>query len=129
MNRRRGRESAFQVLFSLDSEEYDANHAIENILGEVTDQFITTLIHGVVREQAVIDSKIEEHLENWVLSRVANVEKTLLRIATFEIFFELETPKGVAINEVIEIAHIYGDEKSGQFINGVLAKMNKKGDV
>ena len=64
-------------------------------------------------------------MENWSLNRLANVEKTLLRIATFEIFYELGTPKGVAINEAIEIAHIYGDEKSGQFINGVLAKMNK----
>ncbi|GAA4065948.1 transcription antitermination factor NusB [Amphibacillus indicireducens] len=125
MNRRRGRENAFQVLFSLDYEEYDANLAIENILDNETDEFVTTLISGVIREQVAIDRKIEEHLENWSLNRLANVEKTLLRIATFEIFYELETPKGVAINEAIEIAHIYGDEKSGQFINGVLAKMNK----
>jgi len=125
MNRRRGRENAFQVLFSLDYEEYDANLAIENILDNETDEFVTTLISGVIREQVAIDRKIEKHLENWSLNRLANVEKTLLRIATFEIFYELETPKGVAINEAIEIAHIYGDEKSGQFINGVLAKMNK----
>ena len=125
MNRRRGRENAFLVLFSLDHEEYDANLAIENILDNEADEFVATLIHGVVRERVTIDRKIEEHLENWSLNRLANVEKTLLRIATFEIFYELETPKGVAINEAIEIAHIYGDEKSGQFINGVLAKMDK----
>lgn len=125
MNRRLGREKAFQVLFSMDSKDYDVDEAIQLILEEEPNEFVATLIYGVVQEVSVIDQKIEEHLENWTMKRLANVEKTLLRMATYEIFSELNTPKGVAINEAIELAHIYGDEKSGQFINGVLAKMNK----
>ncbi|NMA90386.1 MAG: transcription antitermination factor NusB [Amphibacillus sp.] len=125
MNRRLGREKAFQVLFSLDNEDFDVDSTIEHILEEEPNEFVRTLIYGVVREKESIDKKITEHLENWTLDRLAYVEKALLRMAVFEMFSDLDTPKGVVINEVIEIAHIYGDEKSGQFINGVLAKINK----
>ncbi len=125
MNRRLGREKAFQVLFSLDNEDFDVDSTIEHILEEEPNEFVRTLIYGVVREKKSIDKKITEHLENWTLDRLAYVEKALLRMAVFEMFSDLDTPKGVVINEVIEIAHIYGDEKSGQFINGVLAKINK----
>lgn len=124
MNRRDGREKAFQVLFSVDREDFDVEQAIEHIIQAEPNEFVRTLIYGVVKEIETIDQKIEAHLENWSMKRLAIVEKTLLRIATFEMFDELETPKGVAINEAIELAHIYGDDKSGQFINGVLAKMN-----
>lgn len=124
MNRRDGREKAFQVLFSVDREDFDVEQAMEHIIQAEPNEFVRTLIYGVVKEIETIDQKIEAHLENWSMKRLAIVEKTLLRIATFEMFDELETPKGVAINEAIELAHIYGDDKSGQFINGVLAKMN-----
>lgn len=125
MNRRTAREKAFQVLFSMDNEGFEAEEAIKLILEEEPNSFMSTLIYGVIRESEVIDEKIVSHLENWTFARLATVERILMRIATFEIYYELDTPKGVAINEAIELAHIYGDEKSGQFINGVLAKMNR----
>ena len=125
MSRRDGREKSFQILFSVDREDFNVEQAMEYILKEEPDKFIVTLVNGVVRDLDKIDKKIENHLENWSMNRLPTVEKTLLRIATFEMFDELKTPKGVAINEAIELAHIYGDEKSGQFINGVLAKMNQ----
>lgn len=124
MSRRDGREKSFQILFSVDREDFNVEQAMEYILKEEPDKFIVTLVNGVVRDLDKIDKKIEDHLENWAMNRLPTVEKTLLRIATFEMFNELKTPKGVAINEAIELAHIYGDDKSGQFINGVLAKMN-----
>lgn len=124
MNRRTAREKAFQVLFSLDNERFDPKEAIELSLGEQQpSEFLTTLIYGVVENKEAIDQKISDHLENWSIKRLAIVEKTLIRIATYEIFYEEETPHGVAINEAIELAHIYGDDKSGKFINGVLSKM------
>lgn len=125
MNRRMAREKAFQVLFSMDNEGYDVEEAIELILEQEPNEFMSLLIHGVVNEKETIDEKIVNHLENWTINRLATVERILLRMATYEIFSDLNTPKGVAINEAIELAHIYGDEKSGKFINGVLAKMNR----
>ncbi|GAA5415468.1 transcription antitermination protein NusB [Paraliobacillus ryukyuensis] len=125
MNRRNAREKAFQILFSIDNESFEPKEAINNVLDEeeVQSDFLTMLILGVHQNKAEIDEKITKNLEKWSLSRIATVERTLLRIATFEMFYELETPYGVAINEAVELANVYGDDKSGKFINGVLSKM------
>ncbi|WP_017472279.1 transcription antitermination factor NusB [Amphibacillus jilinensis] len=125
MNRRTAREKAFQILFSIDNENFDVQEAMALIMEDQSiDQFLDTLVSGVVSTKKLLDEKIENHLENWSFNRLATVERTLLRMATYEMFYELETPKGVAINEAVELAHVYGDEKSGKFINGVLSKMS-----
>ncbi|SHN12498.1 transcription antitermination factor NusB [Gracilibacillus kekensis] len=124
MKRRAAREKALQVLFSLDIEEYDLETTLENTLdSEERDSFLLSIVNGVIENQQEIDEKITKHLENWSIKRLAFVEKTLLRMATYELFYLKDAPESVVINEVIEIAHIFGDEKSGKFINGVLSKM------
>lgn len=126
MKRRLAREKAFQVLFSLDNEDFDVEEAVAlSMEGEEIDHFLSTLIHGVVENKEAIDEKIDQTLEKWSFKRLATVEKTLLRIATHEIDSTLETPIGVAINEAVELAKVYGDEKSGKFVNGVLSKLYK----
>ncbi|WP_117169261.1 transcription antitermination factor NusB [Paraliobacillus sediminis] len=126
MNRRTAREKAFQILFSVDNQNYSPDEAMEQVLeeeAEVASSFLSEVVSGVHQHLKEIDEKIEDHLENWSMKRLAAVEKTLLRIAVFEMFYEVDTPHGVAINEAIELAHVYGDDKSGKFINGVLSKM------
>lgn len=126
MKRRLAREKAFQVLFSLDNEDFDVEEAITlSMEDEEVDDFLSTLIHGVVENKETIDNKIDQTLEKWSFKRLATVEKTLLRLATYEIDSELQTPIGVAINEAVELAKVYGDEKSGKFVNGVLSKLYK----
>ncbi|MGM0523231.1 MAG: transcription antitermination factor NusB [Bacillota bacterium] len=126
MKRRLAREKAFQVLFSLDNEDFDVEEAMMlSMEGEEMDSFLSTLIHGVVENKETIDNKIDQTLEKWSFKRLATVEKTLLRLATHEIDSELQTPVGVAINEAVELAKVYGDEKSGKFVNGVLSKLYK----
>ncbi|WP_058307487.1 transcription antitermination factor NusB [Gracilibacillus massiliensis] len=126
MKRRAAREKALQILFSLDIEEYDLETTLENTLdGEDRDSFLLSIVNGVIENQKEIDEKIVNHLEKWSITRLAFVEKTLLRMATYELFYLKDAPESVVINEVIEIAHIFGDEKSGKFINGVLSKMIK----
>ncbi|GEM02733.1 N utilization substance protein B [Halolactibacillus halophilus] len=126
MKRRLAREKAFQVLFSLDNEDFDVKEAITlSMEDEEVDDFLSTLIHGVVENKETIDNKIDQTLEKWSFKRLATVEKTLLRLATYEIDSTLQTPIGVAINEAVELAKVYGDEKSGKFVNGVLSKLYK----
>ncbi|WP_182199508.1 transcription antitermination factor NusB [Paraliobacillus salinarum] len=126
MKRRNAREKAFQILFSLDNESFDPKVSMTQLLeDDLPSDFLEAIIFGVFQNKTDIDHKIEDHLEKWSLNRLANVEKTLLRIATYEMFYDVDTPHGVAINEAIELAHVYGDEKSGKFINGVLSKMTK----
>ncbi|MGP4042315.1 transcription antitermination factor NusB [Gracilibacillus sp. D59] len=126
MKRRTAREKALQILFSLDTEEYDLATTVEHTLEENEhDPFLLNLVNGVATNRQAIDEKIKGHLEKWSLERVALVEKTLLRMAVYELFYSKDAPESVIINEVIEIAHIFGDDKSGKFINGVLSKMIK----
>ncbi|PXW91670.1 NusB antitermination factor [Streptohalobacillus salinus] len=126
MNRRLAREKAFQVLFSIDNEDFDPRVALElSMDGEEANEFLTALIYGVVENKSDIDEQITDALENWSFKRLANVEKTLLRIATFEMTSAIDTPVGVAINEAVELAKVYGDDQSGKFVNGVLSKINK----
>ncbi|OJH17022.1 transcription antitermination factor NusB, partial [Bacillus obstructivus] len=79
--------------------------------------------HGVTDHQQEIDSIISDHLEKWTLNRIASVERSILRIATFEIKFLDDIPNSVSINEAIELANKFGDEKSGKFVNAVLSKI------
>ncbi|QDP40564.1 transcription antitermination factor NusB [Radiobacillus deserti] len=125
MKRRAAREKAFQVLFQMDINDVDPKEALDHVLDEAKpDEFLTNIVFGVVEHKEEIDQKISDNLENWTIQRLASVERTLLRIATFELFHgEDETPQGVIINEAVEIANEYGDDKSGKFINGVLSKI------
>lgn len=124
MNRHTAREKAFQTLFQLDINANDPMQAMEHLL-ETTegDPFLTTLVKGVAAYKTDIDNTIIANLENWTIERIASVEKTILRIATYEINYLEDVPVNVSINEAIELANQYGDEKSGKFVNGVLSKI------
>ncbi|MBY7143407.1 transcription antitermination factor NusB [Virgibacillus sp. NKC19-3] len=124
MNRHTAREKAFQILFQLNINNNSTDQVMDELLeNEERDVFLTTLVEGVINTTSEIDAIIVNHLENWSLDRIAFVEKTILRIATYEIHFLVDIPKNVSINEAIELGNTYGDEKSGKFINGVLSKI------
>ncbi|WP_077326893.1 transcription antitermination factor NusB [Virgibacillus siamensis] len=124
MKRHAAREKAFQILFQLDTNDIGPKQAIENHLDTLEiDDFLMTLVQGVAENKEKIDQTIKAHLENWTLERIASVEKTILRIAVYEMFHEEDIPAGVSINEAVELANLYGDEKSGKFVNGVLSNI------
>lgn len=127
MKRHIAREKAFQILFQLDMIDEDIERAIQELLDEEeNDEFLYNLVKGVARERSTIDEKISANLEKWSFNRIPSVEKTVLRIATYEINFLPDIPENVSINEAVELAKRYGDEKSGRFVNGVLSKIIKK---
>ncbi|WP_082233880.1 transcription antitermination factor NusB [Halobacillus massiliensis] len=126
MKRRLAREKAFQALFQMDSHEISAQEAIEHVTEEdQEDKFLNELVYGVNQYLADIDAAIEKNLERWSFSRLARVEKTLLRMAAYELLYQEEVPPQIAINEAVELAKVFGEEQSGKFINGVLSKMTK----
>jgi transcription antitermination protein NusB len=124
MKRREAREKAFQILFQMDINEISPEEALNYAADEgPIDEFTDTLVKNVIQHKAEIDQVISEHLVSWSLKRIASVERTLLRIATYEIKFIDDIPVKVSINEAVDIAKEYGDENSGKFINGVLSKL------
>jgi N utilization substance protein B len=93
---------------------------------EETRSFFFKLVRGVDQNIDLIDAVLAKTVEKWSLSRMMNVDRNILRMATFEILFMPDIPVGVAINEAVELGKKYGSEESGKFINGVLAKLVKK---
>ena len=79
---------------------------------------------GMAEHQEEVAEKIEAAMTDWDLPRIGYVEKSLLKIAVYEIYFE-DLPVEIIVNEAVEIAKIYGDVKTHEFINGVLAKVIK----
>jgi len=126
MKRREAREKAVQTLFQLDNTELSINEAINYIIEEPVNRFYEQLVRGTVENTKAIDEVLTEKLENWSLDRLPKIERTVLRIAVYELLFNEDVPHRVVINEAIELCKTFGDEKSGRFVNGVLSKFEEK---
>lgn len=85
-------------------------------------EFAIKLIQGVVDNLAFLDQKLKESCKNWAYEYIPLIEKTILRIAAYELYFQdpKEVPPKVAINEAIELAKNFINISSAKFINGVL---------
>jgi N utilization substance protein B len=124
MKRHTAREKALQALFQVDVGGIDPQEAINNVVGEEEiDSFLQQLVFGVVNHQEEIDQLLRDNLEKWRLERVANVDRSILRMATYEMKYMDDIPVSVTMDEAIELAKKFGDDKSSRFINGVLSKV------
>ena len=88
--------------------------------GEADRAYISRILDGVLSHVTELDGKISAASVNWSLERIAKVDLTILRLATYEILYEDDVPGSVAINEAVELANRYSEPSSGRFINGVL---------
>ncbi len=122
MKRHEAREKALQTLFQLDGTELTIEEAIEHVMDGETDQFYKLLVEGTNSKQDEIDGKLKGHLANWSLERLPKVERTILRMAVFELEYMNDAPSRVVLNEAIELSKTFGDDKSSRFVNGVLSK-------
>lgn len=125
MKRTEARQKALQVLFQLDSTELTFEEAIGHVLEEEqrSNAFLEQLVRGTTEHKTEIDAALEKNLENWTLSRLPKIERTVLRLAVYELMYAAtETPSKVVMNEAIELSKTFGDEKSSKFVNGVLSK-------
>ncbi|EKZ5130530.1 transcription antitermination factor NusB [Listeria monocytogenes] len=123
MKRREAREKALQALFQIELNEMSLDQAIKNIMEDEQDDYMEKLVEGVMTNKAEIDAIIEPNLDNWRMDRLSKVDLSLLRLSVYEIKYLDDVPNRVSLNESIEIAKIYSDEKSSKFINGVLANI------
>lgn len=142
MTRRQARELALQALFQLDfnpdAEEKNSREvqerAIEAAAAELEDhaingksrKFIERLVYGTMTFRDEIDKLINDAAKDWKVSRMAGVDRNIVRMAVYELKFDEEkTDVGVVVNEAVELAKKYGTDDSGRFINGVLAGVNR----
>lgn len=123
MKRHEAREKAVQTLFQIDQTDVTIDEAIQFIAESPLDAFYEQLVRGTVAYCETIDDTIVEHLHNWTLDRLPKIERTILRLATYEILYT-DIPRKVLLNEAVELCKTFSDEQSGKFVNGVLSKMN-----
>ena len=129
--RRKARELALQMLFQHDMSD-NGPDAIISTFEELqkskpnTREFATKVFRGTVDNMPAIDDMIQGQAENWRLSRMAVVDRNIIRMCVYEFLHEPGTPKLVIIDEGIEIAKKYGTQKSSQFINGILDGILKR---
>lgn len=123
MSRRSEREELFKILFQslLRGEEL-----LQPLNLNDKSTFIQEIVKGVFDNLSTLKNQVTDNMEKWSIVEIGVVERTLLYIALYELSFT-ETDYRVVINEALEIAKKYGHENSGKFINGVLAKVLKKG--
>lgn len=127
MNRRTAREKGVQALYQMDVSGAESAEAIETVLeGDESDSsYLHEIVKGVEQHLDEIDTKIKENLEKWSFDRLAKVDRNILRLAVYEMNYAEDIPAKVAVNEAIELAKYFSDERAGKFINGVLSKINQ----
>jgi transcription antitermination protein NusB len=108
--------------------QQDARKGLEHLkehfsLKEESDPFLDLIVQGVLSHCAEIDRLIEQYSEHWRLDRMAPIDRTILRIAIFELLYCEEVPPKVTLNEAVDLGKQFGSEESGSFINGILDRI------
>ena len=134
-SRHRAREIALQILYQYDLSQYSTgraipqDHTLANELvnyynhfkiAEELREFIGQLVVGTLKETQGLDSVLEKHATHWKISRMSSVDRSLLRMALYEMTHMKETPRTVVIDEAVELAKQFGTAETPAFINGIL---------
>ena len=127
-SRKLAREMAVEFLFQIEFQKEDIKEQVEDFLDSVEREnfdkdYFFEIINGVLNCQKEIDALIDTHAKDWTLDRLAMVDLAILRVAIYEIKHREDIPLSVSINEAVEIGKKFGTDKSGSFINGLLAKV------
>lgn len=143
LTRRLLRTIAFQALFQLDInaelewseairlsffthfEDMDDEMSFESLLETYPElSYTVQVVQGVKANQEKLDQIIQQYAKSWNLTRMIRMDLILMRLAIYEMdVMQDDVPKAVALNEAIEIAKVYSDEKSTRFINGILSNL------
>jgi len=126
-SRRKARECALQMLFAADVSLTPPDELVRTYWAELGEpeieeparEFATRLATGTLAHADELDERIRLRAEHWRISRMAIVDRNILRLAVYEFLHE-PTPRTVAINEALEIARRFSTYEATQFINGIL---------
>jgi N utilization substance protein B len=125
LRRRVVRERVLQALYAYELSHEPIQTIIDNILGELQKQpesftFAKKLILKVIECSKELDDFIRQRVEHWEFSRLAIIDRIVLRMSICELLYFDDIPPKVTINEAIEIARAFSTDKSDKFVNGVL---------
>jgi len=123
--RRKSRELAMQALFYMDMSRNISVKTLDLYCrhfssSKKAEPFFQELVKGVINTRSEVDAIIERFSSNWKINRMSCVDRNILRIAVYELFYCRDIPPKVSINEAIDIGKKFGTEESGAFVNGIL---------
>jgi transcription antitermination factor NusB len=128
--RTQAREAALQILYQFEMNPgpvreimdlyWDNNEAVTGDVKEYAEK----LVEGTIEKVKDLDALITKAAQNWDLSRMAVIDRNILRFAVFELLYVDDVPPKVTINEAVNIAKRFSQEESGKFVNGVLDHIN-----
>ena len=133
--RRQAREWVVQFLFQTEFNPGNIDEALtvfwddeEKTPLDRDRDYVNEVIQGVVAEQLKIDRTLKRYTKNWDVDRLGVLDRSVLRVAVYEMYFRSDVPPVVSINEAVEIAKAYSGKASGRFVNGVLDRIQKELD-
>lgn len=132
--RRKVRETALQVLFQMDLRKKPLSEILSVFkipLNWKDDDwsFFLSLVRGVEQNLPEIERIISAYSLEWPLYRMPTIDRNLLRMAVFEMFYLSDISVGVSINEAVELAKKYSTNDSGKFVNGILGKLARSSET
>lgn len=132
LNRTEAREKIMIILYQIDLYDKDKiPYDLENVFHEnleIDNKFVRDVVNGVLENKDSIDKIIGKYLENWDLDRLGKTDRAILRLSTYEMLY-YNTPDVVVINEAVELAKKYSDDKVVKLINAVLDKIRDNEEV
>ena len=132
LTRTEAREKIMVILYQIDfyrkeKIEYNLEDVFHENL-EMDNKYVKDIVNGVLENQDNIDETINKYLDNWDLDRLGKTDRAILRLSTYEMIY-YDTPKVVVINEAVELAKKYSDDKVVKLINAVLDKVRDNEEV
>ncbi|MDO4773172.1 MAG: transcription antitermination factor NusB [Bacillota bacterium] len=125
-NRREERIKLMSLIYELDIKESENLASLD--IGDLS-EYQLFVLEIYLEHKSSIDQRIKDSLRGWNMESIAKVELAILRLCLVEALYVEEVPYKVAINEAIEIAKLYADDKAPKFINGVIRKCVDSLDV
>ncbi|MFO8010387.1 MAG: transcription antitermination factor NusB [Dehalococcoidia bacterium] len=127
--RRKARTVVLQALYESDCVGHDLNFTVQRLAGEQSlpedsTKFAIELASGVMERREEIDTLIHRFAPSFPVNQLSFIDRAILRLAIFEMMFDKRASAGVAINEAVELAKMFGSTNSSRFINGVLGSVS-----
>lgn len=119
-SRREARERALSLLYEAETKGIDGATVIAAQPVSV-EAFATDLVVGVSEHADALDALLGRHARGWDVARMPVIDRTLLRMAAYELLHRPDVPRNVVINEAVELAKRYSTDDSGRFVNGMLS--------
>ena len=124
-SRREARERALELLYEAEAK----GQAPKDVLLDLPvrpDAFAVALVTGVGERQAELDEHLERLAKDWTVDRMPWVDRSILRLAAFELVARPDVPTGVILSEAVELAKRFSTEEAGRFVNGLLSNLARQ---